>query len=641
MSDLKQSNQSRFMTAALLSMAVLLIWSYFFAPKKPAENTNTAQNANVAVASQTLVAPLSPQTAQTNQPQTIVETADNNPDKTVTINSPFYQAKINSNGALATSWVLKKNVSAHGEKILYADGSTKESQSELQLIPKKALESNPRELPFRLETGDPTLDNFINSRNYKVSVNEDNIELNATESKQIDFVLTDQASGLEIVKSFVFHADNFLTDLSVKVLRNGQPVPNVKLAVGASIGDQAIKHHNYYHIEPEAVAYTGGKAERHLGAAITDKKEDAGRMLVDGNVDWAGVGDTYFAMAAIPSQPANGVEFRASKYEVDVEPFYDGIINTVFRSQTTKETRHLITALVPIAADGSTVEIYTGTKDYFSLSEYNTLLSNKVGRSIDIEDFVNFSNWNWFRPIFKPIAIVILKALNFINQFTNNYGVSIILFTIFFYSLLFPMRWYQSRSFKKAQKNAPQMKELQDKMKDLQSKGVPADDPRMREVQMAQLKMTKDAIPIGGCLPLLLQMPLLIALYTAVTISLNFRQASFLWLPDLSTSDPYYILPFLFSGSMFFSMLLTPMTATVSPEQQMQQNLMKYLMPLMMLWIGWSVPSGLLVYWIMGNVVSVVQQKFINSMNKPDAPNSGEMDKNIKVVNKKPKLSTT
>lgn len=626
------------MMAAILSMAVLLIWSYFFAPKKPVENTpNTAQNANVASSAPTPEASQAP--AQINQSPANVEVPDNNPDKTITINTPLYQAKLDSTGALATSWVLKKSVTNYGEKPLYADGTTEQVKKELELISEKAREAN--QLPFRLVTDDPALNQILNNRNYQVSVNEENIELNGAETKQIDFTLTDPANNLEVVKSFIFRPDSYLTDLKVKVLKSGQPVPNVKLAIGASIGDQGIEHHNYYHIEPEAVVYTNDKAERHQGASITDKKEDAGRMAVSGSVQWAGVGDAYFAMAAVPSQTANGAEIQASKYEVDVEPFYDGIINTVLRSQTTKETRHLLSVLIPIAADGSTVEIYTGTKDYFTLSNYNETLSSAVGRPIDIEDFVNFSNWDWFRPIFKPIAIVILRALNFINQFVNNYGISIIIFTILFYSLLFPMRWYQSRSFKKAQANAPKMKELQEKMKELQRKGIPMDDPRMREVQMEQLKMTKDAIPIGGCLPLILQMPLLIALYTAVTISLNFRQASFLWLPDLSTVDPYYILPFLFSGSMFVSMLITPTTAAVTPEQQMQQNMMKYLMPIMMLWIGWSVPSGLLVYWIMGNIVSFVQQKFINSMNKPDAPSSGETGENAKVVTKKPKLSTT
>lgn len=638
MSDSKQSSQSRFMMAAVLSMAVLLIWSYFFAPKKPTvDNANTAQNTNVSVVTQ-IPAPV---TTPVNQPQTVSSVPDNTPNKSLTIKTPLYQAKLDSKGALATSWILNKNVSSHGEKSLYADGSTKDVKKPLELIPQKALDANPREVPFRLVTGDAALDNFINERNYQVSVSEDNIELNESDTKEVTYLLKDEAGGLEVTKTFVFHADNYLTDLSIKVLRNGQPVPNVKLVIGASPGDQGIEHHNYYHIEPEAVAFTNNGVERHNGASITDKKEDAGRQVVNGDVDWAGVGDTYFAMAVIPSQRANGLEFRASKYEVDVTPFYDGIIHTVTRNQTTKETRHLLSAYVPVAADGSINKIFTGAKDYFILSDYSAALSNSLGRTIDLEDFVNFSNWTWFRPIFKPISIVILRALNLINQFTHNYGISIVLFTIFFYSLLFPMRWYQSRSFKKAQKNAPKMKEIQERMKELQRKGVPADDPRMREVQMEQLKMTKDALPIGGCLPLLLQMPLLVALYTAVTISLDFRQEAFLWLPDLSTVDPYYILPFLFSGSMFVSMLITPTTPTVTPEQQMQQNMMKYMMPLMMLWIGWSVPSGLLVYWIMGNVVSFIQQKFINKLNNPAAPGSGETADKTEIITKKPKLSTT
>lgn len=646
MSDSKQSTQSRFMIAALLSMVVLLAWSYFFAPQKPpvANNANTVQNASTAETS----APASPaplSSAQTNQSQTVSELTppvEDSPSKTLTIKTPLYQAKIDSRGGLATSWVLIKNVSSEGEKLLYADGSTEEVKKPLELIPQRAFEVNPREIPFRLSTGDVALDNFLNERNYQVSVTEENIELSGADAREINYILRDEANGLEVVKTFVFRADSYLTDLKVKVSRNGQPLPNVKLSIGASIGDHGIEHHNYYQIEPEAVAYANGGVERFSGASITDKKEDAGRLSVGGNTDWAGVGDAYFAMLAIPSQMVSGLEFRASKYEVNVTPFYDGIINTITRSQTTKETRYLISAYLPISADGSATKIYTGAKDYFILSDYNEILSQSVGRTIDVEDVVNFSSYAWLRGILKPLSIPILKALSFINQFTHNYGISIVLFTIFFYSLLFPMRWYQSRSFKKAQKNAPKMKELQDRMKELQRKGVPMDDPRMREVQMEQLRMTKDAIPIGGCLPLLLQMPLLIALYTAVTISLDFRQESFLWLPDLSTSDPYYILPFLFAGSMFISMLITPTTPTVTPEQQMQQNMMKYLMPLMMLWIGWSVPSGLLVYWIMGNVVSFVQQKFINHLNKTDEPPTAETGgENAKVVTKKPKLSTT
>ena len=152
------------------------------------------------------------------------------------------------------------------------------------------------------------------------------------------------------------------------------------------------------------------------------------------------------------------------------------------------------------------------------------------------------------------------------------------------------------------------MKEVQDQLKDLQKKGVPTDDPRMREVQMEQLRMMKGAVPLGGCLPMLLQFPLLIAFFTAVTVSLSIRQASFLWLPDLSAGDPYHILEFAFAISMILSMKFTPTAAAVTPEQQMQQKMMTYLMPVMMLLIMWSAPAGLLFYWFFGNIVSSVSR---------------------------------
>jgi YidC/Oxa1 family membrane protein insertase len=164
------------------------------------------------------------------------------------------------------------------------------------------------------------------------------------------------------------------------------------------------------------------------------------------------------------------------------------------------------------------------------------------------------------------------------------------------------------------------MKELQEKMKEMQKKGVPQDDPKMRELQMQQLKMTKDALPIGGCLPMLLQFPFLIALYYTVSIALGFRQAEFLWLPDLSAGDPFHLLEFGFAFSMVLSMKFSPTAAPTTPEQQMQQKLMTYFMPIMMLWIMWSAPSGLLLYWFVGNIIMFAQQMIINRMNKPEEP---------------------
>lgn len=634
--DNKQNTQFRFILAATLSMAVLFGWQYFFAPKPPViDNANIAQTAATA----TPLPATQPINTQT-QPSAIETTPDSLPNKEITIKTPLYQVKLDSKGALATSWILLKNVSEKNPdgKLLFADGSNKQSEKPLELISPEALKRNPREIPFRLSTGDPNLDAYLNQRNYQVSANSENIELGAGQTAKVDFVLKDEANGVEVTKSFNFSADSYVTDLQIKLTKNGQVVPNTKLLIGASIGDQGIPHHNYYSIEPEAVAFVNGKVERHLGTGLVTGDKIEANLAINGDVDWAGVGDTYFAMAAIPAQKTGGLEYRASKYEVETAPFYNGIFSWITRSATTKETRHLITAHVPILADGSTTRIYTGTKDYFTLADYNQILTNMVGRPIDIEDLINYG---WFRFLTKPFAVPILYSLNFLYNITNNYGVAIIIFTLLFYSLLFPLRWYQSKSFKKAAANAPKMKELQDRLKEMQKKGIAAEDPRMRELQMEQLKMTKDALPIGGCLPMLLQFPLLIALYVAVTISLGFRQATFLWLPDLSAGDPFHLLEFLFAGSMILSMKFTPQAAAITPEQQMQQKMMIYLMPVMMLWILWSAPAGLLIYWIFGNIVSFVQQIVINRMNKTDEPPTTEIVESVPKNAKKVKLSTS
>ncbi len=631
------------MIAATLSMAVLFGWTYFFPTKKIEQtNSNTAQ-----VVADNAATPI-PQTqpAQSVQPQNAAVVSDNLPSRQIIIKTPLYQAKLDSKGALATSWVLLKNISEQGDYPVFADGSTADNQKPLELISEESLKRSPREIPFRLATDDQNLNAVLNERNYQISAGEDAITLENGQERQIDFTLTD-ASGIEVTKSFVFRADSYVADLSVKITRGGQTVPNTKLLIGASLGDHAINNHNFYHIESEAVAAVSGDIIRHQGAsAFTFDANNQSSLPVVGNVDWAGVGDAYFAMAAIPATPMPGLEYRAFKYDVTTQPFYDGIISWITRQEKTQETRHLITAYVPINADGSATKIYAGTKDYFALSEYNDSLSKSVGRPIDIENLINFSNYSLVRWFVKPLSVPILYALTFINRYTHNYGLAIIIFTFFFYSLLFPLRWSQSRSFKKAAGNAPKMKELQDKLKDFQKKGIPADDPRMRELQMEQLKMMKTAVPLGGCLPMLLQFPLLIAFYTAVTISLAIRQATFLWLPDLSAGDPWHILEFAFALSMILSMKFTPQAAAITPEQQMQQKMMTYLMPVMMLWVMWSAPAGLLLYWFFGNLVSFGQQIIINRMNKPNEPPKEEvvdsMPKNVKnVKNVKPKLSTS
>ena len=647
MEESGKQNQSRFLIAALLSLVVLFGWSYLFPPKKPAtDDANTAANtnSNTVNANTAQTAGSQPPATQPTQqaPEQLAQNLDETPNRTITISSPLYEVKLDSRGAVATSWIIKKDRSPRGEFPVYADGSTASNEKPLQLISSEALNRNPREVPFRLLTDDQGVNSAVNDRNYQISVPEEAVNLAEGQEKQVEFTMTG-ADGLEVKKSFLFRADSYVADLALTVRKGGQPVPNTRLAIGASIGDHAINHHNFYHIESEAVAWVNGDIKRHQGGyAFTFDNSSQATLTDAGSVSWAGVGDAYFAMAAIPAAPVQGVEYRASKYDVQTEPFFDSIFQWVTRSPKTGETRHLVTAYLPVPADGTVTKIFTGTKDYFLLSDLNDSLSKEVGRPLELTNFINFSNYWWLRWLTKPLSIPILYALNFFYGITHNYGVAIIVFTFLFYSLLFPLRWSQSKSFKKASGKAPKMKEIQDKIKELQKKGVPNDDPRMRVLQMEQLKMTKDALPIGGCLPMVLQFPLLIAFYTAVTVSLAVRQASFIWLPDLSAADPWHLLEFAFAVSMILSMKFTPQAATVTDEQKMQQKMMTYFMPIMMLWVMWSAPSGLLLYWFFGNIVSFGQQMVINRLNKPNTPGGTEVVDSVPSGAKKvkPKLGT-
>jgi YidC/Oxa1 family membrane protein insertase len=162
---------------------------------------------------------------------------------------------------------------------------------------------------------------------------------------------------------------------------------------------------------------------------------------------------------------------------------------------------------------------------------------------------------------------------------------------------------------KKAQKLAPQMKELQEKIK-----GMKQNDPRLKELQMEQLRLMKEGNPLGGCLPLLIQMPFLFALYRAITISVDFRQASFLWLPDLSGGDPFHILEVLMASTMIVLQLITPAPSA----DPLQRKMMAVGMPIFMLYVLWGAPSGLLVYWLVGNIVGFTQQFVINRWTQTD-----------------------
>ncbi|MDQ2976669.1 MAG: membrane protein insertase YidC [Acidobacteriota bacterium] len=580
--------QKRLIIALLISTAILFLWSYFV-PVKPPQSPPTPSTQASPLPTPTSLSGPPATPAATSQGPGANEPANAAPHRTVLIKTPLYEAKLDSRGAEAISWIIKKNKDSGRE--IYSVAGDKNHHASLQLISQKALEREPREAPFQLATGDAAVDSVLVSMDYAIEgvdsgAGDSEVVLGAGEKKRLKFLFTDKASGVDVVKTMVLDGDSYGVDLEITLKRSGQIVPQARLRVGPSIGDQGVKHYSFYSVAPEAVAAVGDKVERHQAHSINENKNSPDRVAIPGPVDWAGVGDTYFAMVAVPSKRLEGLELQTTQYD--------------YTGNSKPEKRYLVTAWVPVPTDGSRTIIYTGPKDHYLLTEASRNLSQVVGRSIDLEGLIDYG---WFSWMSRPLAVPILSSIKWLKKLTGSYGVAIILFTIVIYSLFFPLKWRSSKSMKKAQKLAPRMKELQEKIK-----GMKQTDPRLKELQVEQLRLMKEGNPLGGCLPLLIQMPFLFALYRAITISLDFRQATFLWLPDLSAGDPYHVLEILMAGTMIVLQLITPAPSA----DPLQRKMMAVGMPLFMLYVLWGAPSGLLLYWLVGNIVGFSQQFLIN-----------------------------
>jgi YidC/Oxa1 family membrane protein insertase len=641
-------SQQRFIFALVASAAVLIGWNYMFPPvPPPPPNANANINANqqVAQASPQSTAQASaqvspsptPQPAATATPSSVLPAASPTPtpevvpQRKIRVVTPLYEATFDTRGAVATSWIVKQVKRSDGTlRKIYGEGSTSDNPKPLELVTKRpeSVAAEKTFQPFQIVTGDAAVDTLLSGSNFKVSApiaESGDATLDVTNSRQsLIFTMNDAATGTDVTKEVTFLPDRYLTEVKLKIARQNQALPQAKLALGPSIGDQGIAYYGFYLYPPEGLALINGEARRIPSLEVHSDRRNTGTInwmlegiglkspvpkpvdqeMIDGQVQWAGVDDTYFGMVGVLTKPATGLEYRTAVYEHK----YDG--NT--------EQRFLVTGLLPVPTDGSKTDIYIGPKDHRLLDEASAQVRQAGGPQVDLGEVINYGFLGGMR---RALAIPILWAIEKLQRMTGSYGVAIILFTVFIYSLFMPLKWVSSKKMKKAQKYAPRMKELQEKLK-----GMKQTDPRLKELQMEQLRLMKEANPLGGCLPLLIQMPFLFALYTALTISIDFRQASFLWIPDLSAPEPYLLgfirtLPVLFTASMIVLQLLTPAPSA----DPLQRKMMAIGMPLFMLYILWSAPSGLLLYWLVGNVVGFLQQMLINRLTKePEEPPKDE-----------------
>jgi YidC/Oxa1 family membrane protein insertase len=286
-----------------------------------------------------------------------------------------------------------------------------------------------------------------------------------------------------------------------------------------------------------------------------------------------GIEDQYFLAMFLFDNPVNA---KARKQE------YPGQDNNPV------PTFHL-SAQMP---EGKPMRAYVGPKERDWLSKADPQLSAVI-------------NYGWFEFISKPLLFVLL----WIHSYIGNFGWSIIILTLAINLLLFPLKLKQQVSMLKMQKIQPQMRTLQDKYKKLK-----ANDPRRAQLQTEMMGLYKvhGVNPLGGCLPLLLQLPVFYGLYSMLSISIELRRAPWaLWITDLSQADPYYVLPILLAVTMFIMQKMTP--TTVDPAQA---KVMMF-MPVMFAFMFIRAQAGLTLYWMAGNLVGIAQQIFINKYWSP------------------------
>jgi len=366
---------------------------------------------------------------------------------------------------------------------------------------------------------------------------------------QVTFVYENPASGVRIEKQLTFHANSYLVDVAVKTTGL---TSSVRVGTGTNFGIVEWGEGFIGSVGP--ASRVDDKIEKEVPDSEVERK---------GAVKWGGLQDKYFMSVLIPKEGL-------------------GVV-------TKKEGEKLVSTAVrmPVDSTGSPIafQLFAGPK------EYDTLESLGIGLedTIDFGWFL-FGSWDMVRAVAKPI----FSVLRSINGYTHNYGVTIILLTVAIKLLFIPLQYKSYKSMKQMQEIQPKVLALQEKFKD--------DRERLNK-ELIKVYRDNKVNPVGGCLPMVLQMPVFVALFNILYMTIDLRQAPLgLWITDLSIQDPYYILPVIMGVSMLIMQKIQP--TTMDPAQAK----IMLLLPALMTFLFINFPAGLVLYWLTNNVLSIMQQ---------------------------------
>jgi YidC/Oxa1 family membrane protein insertase len=379
-------------------------------------------------------------------------------------------------------------------------------------------------------------------------------------------------NGVAVEKSYVFHRDSYVVDVQFEVVNRGT---------------QPVSSHAYFQLvrddKPPAgesamrksftgpVLYTSEKAFQKLNFSDIDKgKADYVKQAADG---WIGMAQHYFVSVWLPPQNTPR-EYYVKKLQ-DNE-YSSGVI-----------------LAVPVVAPGASGTV--GSALYVGPQEQQRLKAAAPGLDLVVD-------FGWLTIIAWPL----LRVLEFFHHWTGNWGVAIILLTVAIKAAFFPLSAASYKSMAKMKLVSPRLNKIRETY---------AHDRQKMNQAMMDLYKTEKINPLGGCFPIVVQIPVFIALYWVLLAAIELRHAPFmLWVKDLSALDPYYVLPVLMSISMVIQTRMNP-----KPPDPVQAKVMAF-MPYVFSVFFFFFPSGLVLYWLVNNVLSILQQWQIQRMFERDRP---------------------
>ena len=547
--------------AIMLSMAILLSYQLFFAPKPPPPDASSPQTAEQPTPLQTQAGPAASLTLPTSPTPLAVpgqETAIVQPQgKDITVETSLYAAVVSETGGGIKSFKLKK----------YKESLTEDSDFK-ELIQVKS----PVEFPLNFSWG-------IEPARTVVPVYAADKETVFTQGMEENTLTmhTVLPSGIEMLRTLTFSDSDYLMQLTIDVY-NGtanplQGAPYLSLTNSPFSPDAASR---FFFTGP-AVLQDGILEEIKVDDLLENPR------TVSGTINWTAYEDTYFMCGVIP-EPSVG-DTTKNIFTVSYSAYDTDKVTTVLSGA--------VEAIEPQTRKQYSYTIYFGPKKLDTLKE--------AGHSLD--KIVDFGWWDF---IAKPT----LYLLNLLYKYVHNYGVAIILVTIIIKLLFWPISAKGMKSMKKMQKLQPKMAKLREKFKD--------DKDRLNQ-EMIGLYKTYKVNPVGGCLPMVLQIPVFFALYKVLLQTIELRHAPFmLWITDLSAPDRLYIgfdipylggipiLTLLMGGSMFLQQKMTPTAADPT-----QAKVMMFL-PVIFTFMFLNFASGLVLYWLLNNLLAIGQQYAIN-----------------------------